>query len=74
MKKLSFAADEAADLGLLGGGLVLREVSGRVHHLRLSPKAMETAASWIETQTRYWNAALDRLDAYLASTSKKDKK
>ena len=55
-------------------GLIERQVEGRVHHLRLSPKAMETASSWIETQRKYWNAALDRLDAYLQATSEKDKK
>lgn len=55
-------------------GLIERDVVGRVHHLRLSPKAMETASSWIETQRKYWNAALDRLDAYLEETSEKEKK
>lgn len=55
-------------------GLIEREVAGRVHHLRLSPKAMEAASSWIETQRKYWNAALDRLDAYLQATSEKDTK
>jgi DNA-binding transcriptional ArsR family regulator len=55
-------------------GLVERDVVGRVHQLRLSPKAMETASSWIETQRKYWNAALDRLDAYLDETSAKEKK
>lgn len=55
-------------------GLIERDVVGRVHHLRLSPKAMETASSWIETQRKYWNAALDRLDAYLEQKSEKEKK
>ena len=55
-------------------GLVEREIMGRVHHLRLSPKAMEAASSWIEAQRRYWNAALDRLDAYLEETAGKEKK
>jgi DNA-binding transcriptional ArsR family regulator len=50
-------------------GLIEREVSGRVHRLRLTPKAMEAASSWIERQRRYWNQALDRLDVYLAQTS-----
>lgn len=55
-------------------GLVEREIVGRVHHLRLSPKAMEAASSWLETQRKYWNAALDRLDAYLQNTPQKEKK
>jgi DNA-binding transcriptional ArsR family regulator len=55
-------------------GLIERDVIGRVHHLRLSPKAMDSASSWIETQRKYWNAALDRLDAYLQDTPEKEKK
>lgn len=54
-------------------GLVQREIAGRVHHLRLSPKAMRAASSWIETQRKYWNATLDRLDAYLQDTAEKEK-
>ncbi len=54
-------------------GLIEREITGRIHHLRLSPKAMETASSWIETQRKYWSAALDRLDAYLKDTAEKEK-
>lgn len=55
-------------------GLVEREIVGRVHHLRLSPKAMEAASSWLEAQRKYWNAALDRLDAYLQNTPQQEKK
>lgn len=55
-------------------GLVAREIEGRVHHLRLSPSAMETASAWIEAQRKYWNAALDRLDVYLQAASEKDEK
>jgi len=49
-------------------GLIEREVSGRAHYLRLTPKAMETASLWIERQRQYWNQALLRLDAYLTET------
>lgn len=55
-------------------GLVKREVTGRVHELHLSPAAIEAAASWMDVQRRYWNAALDRLDAYLAASAKKEKR
>jgi DNA-binding transcriptional ArsR family regulator len=55
-------------------GLLKRHVVGRVHHCRLEPKAMEVAASWLETQREYWNATFDRLDAYLARTSPRKKK
>ena len=52
-------------------GLVQREVQGRVHHLQLSPDAMDTASAWIEKQRHFWNAAFDRLDDFLASTPEK---
>lgn len=52
-------------------GLVRRDVQGRVHHLQLSPDAMETASAWIEKQRRFWNDAFDRLDDFLNSTSEK---
>lgn len=55
-------------------GLIRREVSGRVHHLSLSPEAMQIASSWIETQRQYWIATFDRLNAYLVATSKKETK
>ena len=55
-------------------GLVRREIVGRVHTLNLSPQAMEAAAGWIETQRRYWNAALDRLGKLLATLPQRKKK
>ena len=55
-------------------GLIRRSVEGRVHHLELTPKAMDAATAWIEAQRKFWNAALDRLDAYLTETSEKGKK
>ena len=59
---------------LEASGLIAREVRGREHHCRLEPGAMRAAASWLETQERYWNAALDRLDALLTRTSDGKKK
>lgn len=55
-------------------GLIQRHVSGRVHHLHLAPEAMQAASSWIGAQQKFWNAALDRLETYLAATPKKGKK
>ena len=55
-------------------GLLRRQVAGRVHHCHLSPDAIEVAAGWIETQRRFWNAALDRLDIVLAQNSQGKKK
>jgi DNA-binding transcriptional ArsR family regulator len=50
-------------------GLLAREIVGREHHCSLSPKAMRKAATWLERQERYWNAALDNLNAYLQQTN-----
>jgi DNA-binding transcriptional ArsR family regulator len=46
-------------------GLLARTVIGRVHHLRLIPKAMRPAETWLDRQRRFWEATLDRLDALL---------
>ena len=46
-------------------GLLVREVSGRVHHCTLSAKAMRAASTWLDRQERYWNDALDSLTDYL---------
>lgn len=54
-------------------GLLMREIVGRVHYCTLSPVAMESASKWLDKQRAYWNASLDRLDALLASESKKRK-
>lgn len=49
-------------------GVLRREIDGRVHRCRLDPRPMREAALWIEKQERFWNAALDRLDDYFATT------
>jgi DNA-binding transcriptional ArsR family regulator len=60
---------------LESSGMLVRDVVGRVHHCRLDPGAMHAAAAWIESQERFWNAALDRLDAELSRpTDNNDKK
>jgi DNA-binding transcriptional ArsR family regulator len=53
-------------------GLLTREVVGRIHHCRLAPKAMRVAASWLDKQQRYWDAALDNLSDYLESSDGDD--
>lgn len=54
-------------------GLLEREIVGRIHYCTLSPDAMEDAMRWVERQHKFWNAALDRLDAMLADPSPKRK-
>ncbi len=51
-------------------GLLKRTVVGREHRCRLAPRAMRTAAEWLETQQRFWNQSFDRLDDYLLRASK----
>jgi DNA-binding transcriptional ArsR family regulator len=53
-------------------GLVKRTIRGREHHLRLAPRALSPATTWIERQRILWNASFDRLDAVLAESSRKD--
>ena len=55
-------------------GLMKRDINGRTHHCRLEPKAIQAASSWLESQQRFWNAAFDRLDAYLARSSERKRK
>ena len=55
-------------------GLLKRTVVGREHHLRLAPRAMRGAATWLETQERFWNRTFDSLEAYLARTTAEEKK
>jgi DNA-binding transcriptional ArsR family regulator len=50
-------------------GLVKRTVSGREHHLRLAPRALNHATQWLDRQQTFWNASFDRLDHMLTSES-----
>lgn len=55
-------------------GLLARRIDGRVHQCTLAPRAMETASDWLETQRRYWSAALDRLGDLLTTPPVRRKK
>ncbi len=55
-------------------GLLRRRVAGRVHHCTLEPSAMGSAAAWIDKQSRYWNAVLDRLGDVLNDSPPRKKK
>src|SRR5580658_10318358 len=52
-------------------GVLARHVDGRVHRCTLAPAAMHVAAGWIDKQTKYWNAVLDRLGDVLDEPSKR---
>jgi DNA-binding transcriptional ArsR family regulator len=53
-------------------GLVKRTIVGREHHLRLAPRAMQTAAHWLDRQTAFWNASFDRLDQLFERNSESE--
>jgi DNA-binding transcriptional ArsR family regulator len=55
-------------------GLLRRRVAGRIHHCTLEPNAMGPAAAWIDKQSRYWNAVLDRLGNVLNDSPPRKKK
>lgn len=49
-------------------GLIRRRVTGRVHHIELTPAGMNGASSWIEAQRAFWESTFDRLDDYFTQT------
>ena len=53
-------------------GLLTRTIVGREHHLRITPRALMTAATWLDRQRAFWESSLDRLDQLLERTSEKD--
>lgn len=46
-------------------GLVRRTVTGREHHLALSPSPLVPAARWIDSYRAFWEGRLDALEARL---------
>ena len=48
-------------------GLIRSEKKGRVRTVRLQPKALTAAESWIAGRRAEWEAQLDRFEDYLAT-------
>lgn len=46
-------------------GLVVSRKVGRVRTCRIEPKRLAFAQAWLEKQRQFWEARLDRLDAFL---------
>lgn len=46
-------------------GLVEREIQGRTHLCRLSPRPLAHVAEWLRFYERFWNKRLDTLEALL---------
>lgn len=54
-------------------GLVAREVDGRVHRLRLVPKPLRDAETWIARHRQFWEDSLDSLGRTLEEMTRKDR-
>jgi DNA-binding transcriptional ArsR family regulator len=48
--------------------LIVRQKDGRVHHLRLSPAPLKTAAEWLAEYRQFWDEQFDSLAEYLETT------
>jgi DNA-binding transcriptional ArsR family regulator len=47
--------------------LIVREKEGRVHHLRLSPTPLITAAKWLAEYRQFWDDQFESLAQFLES-------
>lgn len=52
--------------------LISRRVRGRVHQIRLNPKPLRQAVSWLSRTERFWSRRLDALEAYLKKAHKEE--
>jgi DNA-binding transcriptional ArsR family regulator len=55
---------------LEGADLIATEKRGRTRECRLGPADMDEASDWIDHQRVLWERRFDRLDTYLAGTTK----
>ena len=46
-------------------GLIRRTKRGREQHIRVDPRPIEEARSWIAAYARFWQQQFDAVDAYL---------
>jgi len=59
---------------LENAGMIERRVDKQWRYVRARPDALGPLESWIERQRRHWNAALDRMEAVLATQTPKRRK
>ena len=52
-------------------GLIERTVQGREHRLRLNAGPLREAATWLEHYSRFWDARLEALEAFLLKQSRR---
>jgi DNA-binding transcriptional ArsR family regulator len=50
-------------------GLVQRRRRGREHHIKVDPRAIKQATSWISRYARFWVEQFDAVDVYIAARS-----
>lgn len=51
-------------------GLIQRTRHGREHRVRVDPRPIEQAGTWIAYYARFWKRQFDAVDAYLAARSR----
>ncbi len=52
-------------------GLIQRTRSGREHRIRIDPRPIDAASTWIGRYARFWKQQFDAVDAYLEAHAKK---
>ena len=55
-------------------GIVERRVDRQWRYVRIQPKALALAETWLAEQRRHWTGALDRLEVFMAAQAPKEKK
>lgn len=59
---------------LEASGLVSSEKKGRVRTVRVEPKALATAETWLSRRREEWESRLDRFEAHLHDISEENGK
>lgn len=70
--KMSLVAVQKHVRVLERAGLVETEKEGRVRRCTLQPKALRTAAEWIEFYQKFWEEQFDALEHYIEEMQKED--
>lgn len=53
-------------------GLLVRQVDGRTHRMKLEPEGLKTASEWVDHYRKFWEVQLDRLSAFLDVANARD--
>jgi DNA-binding transcriptional ArsR family regulator len=55
-------------------GIIKREINGRRHECRLTPRLLEQAEDWLSLQRTFWNMPPEQLDRYLKHARQRRKR